>query len=335
MYQIDVDDRLAGRMIRSILQSELKVSSRLLKTLIRDQAIRCNDKVVYVTARVKPGDVLTVTLPRETPHIRSERLKLDIRYEDAEVIVVNKPAGILTHPSARERFGSMLAGVQAYLTRYHQVPHSVHRLDRDTSGLVMFAKHAHAHHLYDLALRAGDMHRTYCALVTLSETAPNEAARDDDSTAWKTIDLPIALDPDQYSKRTVDAEGKPAVTHYRVVARADGIGLALIVLETGRTHQIRLHFASIGMHVVGDPHYRKSQDDRLLVGQPAAEALMDRQALHALRLTWRHPISKAVRHAYADPPHDITSAWQKMGGDTDIWSMLARDTSSLERINIR
>ncbi|MBX5437393.1 MAG: RluA family pseudouridine synthase [Alicyclobacillaceae bacterium] len=323
-YRLTIDERLHGRMVRSLLLSELKFSRRSLSRLARAGSVRRNGKAVYFSARVEAGDVITVTLPPESPSIPPEPMALDIRYEDAEVIVVNKPPGVLTHPSGCERRGTLLAGVQAYLGPDGGVPHCVHRLDRDTSGLVMFAKHAHIHHLYDMVLRAGGLHRTYCAIAHLPPPAHNEAATDGQMSEWCTIDLPIGQDPVHLSKRTIarESEGKRAVTHYRQVARCPRAVLLEVVLETGRTHQIRLHMAACQMPLYGDPHYRgmrEAQGDSFV-----------RQALHAHRLTWRHPVTGVVHQADAPPPADMVALWSSLGGDASAWSRLAPHRSDEE-----
>lgn len=167
-FEILIPEHLAGRQWKSILRGEFGASERLLRQFARDNAVFVNGQPVYLTARADHGDVLTVHLPRETSSVAPEPIPITIAYEDSEILVVNKPPGMLTHPSAKEKYGSLLAGANAHLAQSGLVAHCVHRLDKDTSGLVMMAKHAHFHHLFDHALRHGLIHRTYVAIVDVN-----------------------------------------------------------------------------------------------------------------------------------------------------------------------
>lgn len=358
-YRISIGPEQAGRMIKNILLSDLRMSRRLVRHLAQTQNVFRNHESVFLTQRAHLGDEIYVMLPNEDSSVAPEPMKLDIRYEDTEFLVVNKPPGVLTHPTAREKTGSLLAGIRAHLG-VHMVPHCVHRLDRDTSGLVIFAKHAHAHQLLDLAMRAGQVHRVYNALATgfgpssqenlagaLDGMSLHEETR---AGAWHSIDLPIAQDPDKPSRRLIDESGQRAVTQYRLVEVANGIGLLQIVLETGRTHQIRLHLASIGHPLLGERDYtaipvvqgtcrdtgdNKTSDIRTNSG--CRESLgpeMVRQALHAAQIGWRHPVTGVFQLVTAEPPQDIKDAWTKHQGSPDIWTKLVRDQSGLQRVEL-
>jgi 23S rRNA pseudouridine1911/1915/1917 synthase len=315
-YRININERLAGRTIKGIFQSEFKFSTRLLRDASLRDAVTKNGVHVYLTHSTELGDEIYVMLPTETTELIPHSMDVDIQYEDEEVIVVNKPSGFLTHPTAQERTGSILA--------LGMVPHSVHRLDRDTSGLIMFAKHAHAHHLFDIALRAGDLHRTYCAIIVdvgaFDVPPPGE---------WATIDLPIAQDMSKPSKRIISAAGQRAITHYRVMGQAGDAKLVQIVLETGRTHQIRVHFSGIGMPLVGDKAYGVRQRE----GKTTADANIwrgfPRQALHAHQLAWRHPVYGDEHVVRVGPPADMIDLWRALGGSDEIWQTLLTDDSAL------
>jgi len=348
-YRLDVGPADAGRMIKNMLLSDAKMSRRLIRQLAHTNSVLRNGEPVYLTQRVNLGDEIVVLLPDEDSGVSPESMDLDIRYDDHEVVVVNKPAGVLTHPTAKEKQGSLLAGVRAYLGE-PVVPHCVHRLDRDTSGLVLFAKHAHAHQLLDRALRAGHVHRVYIALAHISHE-PWEDASGGSLDGWQTITLPIAQDPDRPSRRVIDPLGKSAVTHYRVIARAPGVGLLQVVLETGRTHQIRLHFASMGMPLLGEKDYtgdlvqaqapieQRGTRNPLCdnphdnpCSNPAAQ--MHRQALHAIQLAWRHPVTGEFRVISAEPPLDIQETWQSCGGDGSLWHDLTTSKDALYRVEM-
>ncbi|WP_051662881.1 RluA family pseudouridine synthase [Alicyclobacillus macrosporangiidus] len=324
-YELVIDEAHDGHTLRSVLQSELKFSRRLVRNLKLRDGVLVNGQPARLKSVVHKGDKIHITLPDEETHIEAEPMDLDIRYEDDEVVVVNKPPGMLSHPSSKERTGTLLGGLTAYLAPAGQVPHAVHRLDRDTSGVILYAKHSHAHHLFDRALRSGWMHRTYCAVVYHKEAfVPLRMGE------WQTIDLPIAPDPNTPTRRVVAAGGQRAVTHYQALASTDQISVVQIVLETGRTHQIRVHFAAVDMPLVGDrayggPVWRRAERD------PAAAPLLafPRQALHALQLMWKHPVTGEVKRVTAPPPEDMRTFWREAGGDPRVWDRLMADPSAV------
>ncbi len=331
MLEFQVTDKQEGRVLKNLLRSEFQISSRLVNKLLKTQGILRNGKPAHLLQTVNRGDVINVMLPKEVSDVRPEPMELDIRYEDSEIIVVNKPPGMLVHPSAKEREGSLLAGVASYLEPESLVPHSVHRLDKDTSGLVMFAKHAHAHHLFDVALRKGHMHRAYCALVHLATNA--ESLFD-----WQKIQLPIGQDPGQPSRRIVSADGQRAVTNVRLIANIGPIGIAQVVLETGRTHQIRLHLASIGMPILGEPHYRwhysmqpaTASEQNLEDTFARLTAGLNRQALHAYRLAWMHPVTKQSQVVLAPLAPDLEHFLFRQGMTDSTWLQIQQTLAKPE-----
>lgn len=322
--QWTVPAHLHDRQWKTILRSEFGMSERLLRQIARDNAARVNGQAVFLTARAQVGNILELRLSTETSSVAPEPAALSVAYEDDEILVVNKAAGILTHPSAREQHGSLLAAAAAYLQPTGLVPHCVHRLDRDTSGLVMLAKHAHFHHLYDKALRQGLVHRTYAAIV---HNPHGLLRKRQHSAEWSTIDLPVAGDPSAPSKRIVHDSGQSAVTHYQVIATTATCALVGVVLETGRTHQIRLHFAQSGFPLLGDPHYgavdgvHPGSAPSLLNKRPSVGQLR-RQALHATALWWQHPLTRKTISVSANPPADMQTFWRDVGGSADDWSQI-------------
>jgi len=317
MYAIEIPERLQGRKLGSILQSEFKMSRRLLRQLTISNGVTCNDHPVYLSTRAHLGDRINIMLPVEESDVPPEQMDLDIRFEDAEIVVVNKRPGVLTHPTARERGGSLIGGLRAYFGASALVPHAIHRLDRDTSGLVMMAKYAHTHHLFDIALRTDTIDRQYTALVYIANQTLAE------KNVWHTIDLPIAQDFDKPSRRIVASTGQRAVTHIRMLERCGKIGVIQVKLETGRTHQIRLHMAASGLPLLGDRDYTLAYSG--LPMPPDAESysrFIRRQALHAYRLSWTHPVYQTRHVVDATPPADMTELWAELGGSSAVWDRL-------------
>ncbi len=235
--------------------------------------------------------------PTSASSVRPESLPLSIIYEDADVLVVDKPADMLVHPSGVDGSGTLVNAL-AHHTQKQGVTHTpgpVTRLDRDTSGLVLFAKHPHAHHRLGVALGAGKVRREYTAFVH-GEIQPPSGV----------IDAPIRRADDGLTRRIVSDDGQPARTHYRTVERYRFVGPATqgppggvtrleLWLETGRTHQIRVHLAHSGHPIVGD----------LMYGRADPWAPIDRQALHAFRLTFIHPVHDEEITLVSDPPPDM------------------------------
>lgn len=314
-----------GRVLHNLLQREFKFSRRLLRQLVQTDGITRNNRTMYLKDHVRSGDIIDIMLPPEQSAVNPAAMELDIRYEDDEILIVNKPPGVLSHPTAHEREGSILAGLLDYLSPVGQVPHCVHRLDRDTSGVVMFAKHSHAHHLFDVALREGTIHRSYTALVHL----PIPAA--DSLYQWQTIALPIAGDSNQPSRRVISADGQQAITHFRLLRQIGNIGMVQVSLETGRTHQIRIHLATMGIPILGDRHYdwsysmlpASTEQQQWKSDYNCLLQVIPRQALHAYRLEWIHPITQEKGEVWAPPPEDFLRVLKAVGaGPSEIEKLL-------------
>ncbi len=297
------------------------MSKRLLRHLIDHDGVKVNGRSTYLTSRVLVGQSIEIILPQETSAIAPESIKLDIRYEDDEVLVVNKPSSVLTHPTAHERSGSLLAGVASYLQPLGQVPHCIHRLDRDTSGVVMFAKHAHTHHVFDVALRAGKVHRAYVALVYCSKM-PELQAND---SGFFTLNLPIAGDPNHPSRRMISPDGQVAITHFRIWDWVGKVAIVQLILETGRTHQIRLHMASVGLPLLGDRDYTMAFSAQPIPKDADSyRKMMARQALHAYNLTWTHPVTDETVHVSAPIADDMVELWTELGGSAKAWGEILK-----------
>ena len=235
--------------------------------------------------------------PSEQPH-RAEAIGLDVVYEDHSLLVVNKPAGLVVHPGSGNWEGTMLNALLHHAPQLAEIPRAgiVHRLDKDTSGLLVVAKTLTAQTALVRQLQARSVHREYYALVY------GEVARDG------TVDAPVGRHPTQRTKMAtgsvVAAHGKQAVTHYHVEERFPGCTLVRCKLETGRTHQIRVHMASIRHPLVGDHTYLQGPQ-KCPPHMRAVLAAFPRQALHAARLGLEHPESGAWMEWQASLPQDM------------------------------
>ncbi|MES9682339.1 RluA family pseudouridine synthase [Bacillus sp. AFS001701] len=245
-----------------------------VQTWLKEDFVLVNGEKIKRNYKVKQGDEISVSVPDPKPlEVKLENIPLDVYYEDADVIVVNKPRGMVVHPALGHETGTLvnalmyhckdLSGINGVLR-----PGIVHRIDKDTSGLLMVAKNDVAHEKLAEQLRQKTSVRKYIAIV--HGVIPHEEG---------TIDAPIGRDKNDRQSMTVTEENsKEAVTHFRVLERFDEFTLVECQLETGRTHQIRVHMKYIGYPLAGDPKYgpRKTLD-------------IDGQALHAAVLGFNHP----------------------------------------------
>src|SRR5690606_39017180 len=264
----------------------LEVSRRMIQRLTRSQGIRVNGRPGHLARRVRAGDVVAARVAsRESAGLPPSPMALAIAYEDADLLVVDKPPFVLVHPISPAHRDTLSHGIAHHFERHgiEARVRPVHRIDRDTSGLVLFAKSAFAHQRLDRQLRSGEVRREYLALV--SGTVEAEAGE---------VDVPIGRHPSNPVLRAVRDGGEPAVTRYRVVERYGSATLLELALETGRTHQIRVHLAHLGHPLLGDAQY----------GGPGVAALR-RQALHAHRLGFRQPASGAPVVCEAPLPPDL------------------------------
>lgn len=282
----------AGRRLDSLLRFDLGLSRRSLRGLKAFRGVEINGRESSAAQVVAAGDVVDLWIPAgDSAGVTQEPIELRVAYEDEHLLVVDKPAGMITHPVKRHQSGTLANGVAFYLASKNAPArsHPVNRLDKDTSGLVVFAKHPLAHDQLVLQMEAGQFHRRYAALASGSMA-------DDEGV----IDLPIAARPGNLPGRTVAAEGKPAVTRYRVVERLEGCTLVHVRLESGRTHQIRVHFAAIGHPLVGDALYARP-------GEWPESGPLKRQALHAGWVEFRKPFGSDPIALFAPMPEDMAT----------------------------
>ncbi|MBM7096072.1 RluA family pseudouridine synthase [Bacillus sp. H-16] len=278
-----------GDLLRTFLRKEKSMSRKTLAEVKHGGgALLVNGVEKGVRERLRSGDIVTVLFPPEkvSEALTPLPMELDVIAEDDHMLVVNKPAGLPTVPSSNDPGRSLAHGViHYYLER--NIPytfHAVTRLDRDTSGLMIIAKHRYAH---DQFMKAG-IKREYVALVEghLEETEG-------------TIDASIGRRDGSIIEREVREDGQRGVTHYTVMKLLDDATLVRVRLETGRTHQIRVHFSYIGHSLLGDTLYGGSDD------------FIPRQALHSAALMFVHPFTGEKHEYEAVMPEDLTDAWNK------------------------
>ncbi len=281
-----------GRTVEQILTGSLGVSRRMIQRLTRSRGIRLNGRAAFLGREVREGDVIAVRVAqREETALEAVPMALSIVHEDADSLAIDKPPFLLVHPTSPSHRETLSHGVAAHFDRQRlrAKVRPVHRIDRDTSGLVLFAKSAFAHQHLDRQLRERELSRHYLALVR--GTVEEEAGE---------VDAPIGRHPANSSLRAARADGEPALTRYRVAERLPGATLLELELETGRTHQIRVHLAHFGHPLLGDPAY----------GGPRVEGL-GRQALHAHRLRFRQPTSGAEVRCEAPLPPDLQAVRER------------------------
>ena len=279
--------RRTGRL-SSFLKEEMGMSTGLVNKLKWQNKIFVNGVSRHNDYTVQPGDVITVPLAEETPQYPAEDGPLTVLYEDEHLLAVDKPAGMLIHPSRATMRGTLANRVLAYYQKTGQACafHPVTRLDRDTFGIVLLAKNAHVHALLNQLHVSGSLQKTYHALVFGGP-----------QTDAGTIDAPISRMPLPSLLRYVNQEGKPSMTAYRVLQRHEDCSMLELRPITGRTHQLRVHCAHMGFPILGDPQYGSEASRQL------SEKLgLQTQALCAKKLTFPHPVTNApmVLHSKLD-----------------------------------
>lgn len=271
--QFVVNAKESGKMLKQILQNRFHFSRRMFRRLREEQRVNVNQNVIYFTSRLREGDIVEVRLAEtvEDGFISPQKIDFSIVFEDEDILVVNKPAGIVVHPTMGYKAGTLANGIayharsrgESYLFR------PVTRLDKETSGIMVIAKHAHAHAMLSKQMKQKRYRRKYIA-VCHGYVFPEKGI----------IDLPIGTSPTSIIERVIDHEnGKEAITHYETITLLQEATVVTLSLETGRTHQIRLHLSSIGHPIIGDTLYGSKDDNSLIA----------RQALHAKEIEIFHP----------------------------------------------
>jgi len=287
--QAVIEQKENGTRIDRVAMEHAAVTRTRVQQLIKQGLVEINGEPVKNSYRVKTGDELTITIPEvQAYNLTPIKMDLDIRYEDDDVIVINKPRGLIVHPTASTKEPTLVEGVLYHchdLSGINGVmrPGVVHRIDKDTTGLIVMAKNDLAHHSLSDQLKDKTMNRRYLCIV--NGVIPHDQG---------TIEAPIGRDPNDRQKMAVtDQNGREAVTQFFVKERFREHTLIECRLLTGRTHQIRVHMQYIGYPVVNDPKYAP----RKLKG--------DGQMLHAYQLTFIHPRTHQPMTIECEPPQDF------------------------------
>jgi 23S rRNA pseudouridine1911/1915/1917 synthase len=275
-----------GRIDKFLAQHLEGVSRSKIQNLITKEHILVNNKSIKANYKVEPGDEISVTIPAPEPvDVKAENIPLDILYEDQDIVLINKAQGMVVHPGAGNKDGTLVNALLYYIDDLSGIngeirPGIVHRLDKDTSGILIVAKNDEAHVHLSKQLQDRSMEREYWALV--HGNIPHEHG---------TIDAPIGRDPKNRQRYTVTNAGKEAISHFKVLERFNHYSLLEVALETGRTHQIRVHLNYIQHPIAGDETYGLK---KTLKGAG--------QFLHARSLTFIHPRTKEMMKFEAPLP---------------------------------
>lgn len=283
-YQIDKDEHYDN--VLHVLKEQFLLSDRLITKLKKANKIYLNFLPTYTKKSVTVGDTVSVLIDFEedNSNIVASNIPLNIIYEDDYLLVLNKPANIAIHPSILHFDNSLSNGVKFYFDKLglKKKIRIVNRLDRNTSGIVILAKNEYIQECLIKQMKTNEFKKEYLAIAKgILESKSG------------TLNFPIARKEGSIIERTVSSDGDSAITHYDVVKEFNNLSLVHIVLETGRTHQIRVHFSHIGHPILGDTLY----------GSPSE--LINRQALHSYKLTFIHPVTKKVVSLEAPLPNDI------------------------------
>lgn len=288
--RIEVENLEKNERIDKYLSSKLddSFSRAKIQKLIDEELILVNDKIIKSSYKVSNGDVILITDKEEDMSVKPEKMDIDIVYEDDDVMVINKKSGVVVHPAPGNYSGTLVNGLMYLSKDLSHVngefrPGIVHRIDKDTSGLLIVAKNDKAHRILAEELKEKKIKRKYIALV--SGVINHDIGE---------IDAPIGRDPSDRKKMCVTStNSKDAITHFRVLERYKNASLIECELETGRTHQIRVHMKYINHPVINDPVYGKNNHGEF------------GQLLHAKEITFTHPTTKEVMTFSCEVPEEF------------------------------
>ena len=278
--------------LKEILLDKLNFSVRSLSKMKREQSVLINGEFKKPSTSVKKGDLIEVKIEEDMANFEPQDLNLEILYDDFDIIMVNKPPFMVVHPTKSHYDKTIANGVTDYIIKNNEKVkvRFVNRLDMNTSGLVIVAKNAYAHHTLSVDMGENKVEKTYITVV--------KGIVENDSG---TINQPIYRPTEDSIKRVIDERGQASVTHYKVLERLNDATILEVKLETGRTHQIRVHMEYIGHGIIGDELYGYVDEE-----------LINRQALHAYSLEFNQPRTKEKLNFKADIPEDMKNLIEKL-----------------------
>lgn len=278
--------------LKEILLDKLNFSVRSLSKMKREKSVLVNGEFKKLSSNIVKGDLIEVRIDEDMANFEPQDLNLNIIYDDFDIIMVNKPPFMVVHPTKSHFDKTIANGVTDYIIKKNEKVkvRFVNRLDMNTSGLVIVAKNAYAHHVLSKDMSDDKVIKRYITVV-------NGIVENDEGT----INQPIYRPTEDSIKRVVDKRGQESVTHYKVLERLNNATVLEVKLETGRTHQIRVHMNFIGHGIIGDELYGYVNED-----------LINRQALHAYSLEFMQPRTKETLEFKADIPNDMKDLIEKL-----------------------
>lgn len=299
MKEYIVSQEEKGKRLDTYIPSvDTDITRTSAQRLIEDGNILVNGKNAKVSYKIQENDKISVEIPEPKQiELKAQNIPIEIIYEDSDIIVVNKPKGMVVHPANGNPDGTLVNAIMAiYKDSLSGIggeirPGIVHRIDKDTSGLLIVAKNDNAHVKMSEQIKNHEVKKTYIALVR-GVFKENEA----------TIDMPIGRSPSDRKKMAVNKNGKNAITHIKVLKRFDKYTLLQVNIETGRTHQIRVHLSHIGYPIVGDYTYSNGKNEFDVIGQ----------CLHAQKLEFKHPITQKDMCLEAELPQYFKDILDKL-----------------------
>ena len=299
MKEYIVSQEEKGKRLDTYIPSvDTDITRTSAQRLIEDGNILVNGKNAKVSYKIQENDKISVEIPKPKQiELKAQNIPIEIIYEDSDIIVVNKPKGMVVHPANGNPDGTLVNAIMAICKDSLSGiggeirPGIVHRIDKDTSGLLIVAKNDNAHVKMSEQIKNHEVKKTYIALVR-GVFKENEA----------TIDMPIGRSPSDRKKMAVNKNGKNAITHIKVLKRFDKYTLLRVSIETGRTHQIRVHLSHIGYPIVGDYTYSNGKNEFDVIGQ----------CLHAQKLEFKHPITQKDMCLEAELPQYFKDILDKL-----------------------
>lgn len=292
-----VEDVVEGTKLREYLKREMGISTRLIRSASIQKRIFINNEVVKMNRVIKNGEIIKIDLEKEeSQNIAPEKIDIDIVYEDEDILVVNKKPFMVVHPTKTYQSGTLANGVINYFMESNQncIVRLVSRLDMNTSGLIIIAKNQFSHGMLSKAMSENKVEKRYLAIV-------HGIFKEKQGTIDKPIYRPEGIE--NGTRRVVDERGQRSITHYKVVEEFSDSSLVECKLETGRTHQIRVHLSYLGHPIYGDVLYGDGDNE---------VDLIERQALHAYGLDFKSPRTEKELSLRADLPDDMKGLIDKL-----------------------